>query len=146
MVVPLVRASMVNAFVTKESQMAKTGQAVVAARNSRIKTLVAENKALQAAGRRIKSVATKENGQLLAVAAIAAGAGTIAGYKGQAAINAKASLPAMAKSVAKVPSLTIAGAIVTGVAIVKLKGTAQAAVAGLGAGLAGGAYLQGPPV
>jgi hypothetical protein len=113
---------------------------------SRISKLIAENKSLEKAKSLAKRAASAENRQLLAVGGAAAGVGTIAGYKAQEYINANDSLPDMAKAVGGIPSGTLFGTAIALYGAFKMKGQAQAALAGFGGGMAGGAYLQGPPV
>lgn len=112
---------------------------------SRISKLIAENKSLEKAKSAVKRAASKENAQLLAIGGVAAGAGTIGGFKLQEYLNGS-DLPDMAKAVGGIPTGTLIGAAVALYGAFKMKGQAQAAVAGAGGGMAGGAYLQGPPV
>lgn len=112
---------------------------------TRIKNLAANNESLKKATALAKRAATKETGQLLAVGGLAAGGGAVAGYTIQEKINAAEGLPDIAKAIGPVPSGAVAGVALALYGAFKLKGQTQAAVAGFGGGLAGGAWLQGPP-
>lgn len=111
---------------------------------TRVKNLLADNKSLERAKSLAKRAATRENAQLLAIGGVAAGAGTIGGYKLQEYLN-NSDLPEMAKAVGGIPTGTLIGAAIAAYGAFKLRGQAQAALAGAGGGVAGGAYLYGPP-
>ena len=112
---------------------------------SRISKLIAENKSLEKAKSAVKRAVSKDAAQTLAIGGVAAGAGTIAGYKAQEYLNASDSMPEMVKAVGGIPGGTLIGAAIALYGAFKMKGQAQAALAGFGGGMAGGAYLQGPP-
>jgi hypothetical protein len=111
---------------------------------TRVKRLVAENQSLVKAKSAIKRAVSKDAAQTLAIGGVAAGAGTIGGYKLQEYLN-NSDLPEMAKAVGGIPTGTLIGAAIALYGAFKMKGQAQALVAGAGGGCAGGAYLQGPP-
>jgi hypothetical protein len=118
--------------------MAKPNKLALA--KNRVKKALAENETLKKAGAAIRRANTEQNRQLVMIGGVSAGAGGVAGYLGQEKINAM-DLPDIAKNVGPIPSLTIVGAAIAAVSIMKLKGKAQAAGAGLGGGMAGGAYV-----
>jgi hypothetical protein len=115
--------------------------AVVDGLRKRLSAAVESNQTLKSAGAKMRRLATDENKQKLLIGGGAAAAGTVAGYKGQAYI-AKSTMPEMAKAPMGVPLLTLVGAAVAAYGAFQLKDEAQAAVAGFGGGVAGGAFVQ----
>ncbi len=109
---------------------------------NRLKSALAKNETLQKAGAALKRANTAENRQMLAIGGLAAGGGAVAGYKAQEYVEASTSLPDMAKAIGGVPTLTIVGAGLAVYAAMRLKGPAQAGVAGFAGGMAGGAYVH----
>lgn len=121
----------------------------VASALARLRKAKDENKTLQKAGAAIKRVNTEENRKMLMVGSVAAAAGAAAGYKAQEyleAIPEGGTEPPVPASVAvigeTVPLASLVGLTIAGYGAFKLKGQAQAAVAGFGGGMAGGAFVH----
>lgn len=116
----------------------------VAAALARLKKAKDENKTLQKAGAALKRVNTEENRKMLMVGGVAATAGAAAGYKAQEYLEgADAPVPISVALIGDaVPLGTVVGLALAGYGAFKLRGQAQAAVAGFGGGMAGGAYVH----
>jgi hypothetical protein len=114
----------------------------IASVKARLKAAVAKNETLQKAGSALKRANTEENRKMLMVGGVAAGAGAVAGYKGQEYIAGSDAIPDSVADIGGVlPLGTAVGALIAGYGALKLKGQAQAAVSGFGGGMAGGAYI-----
>lgn len=129
--------------------MAKTS--ALARANARAKRYLAENESLQKAKKATVAAIKSEAGQTVAIAAVAGGAGAYAGFKLEEWLHdperGYAADSIMVAGIGGIPVTTVGGAAIAALGIyriMKRKGSlkANAAIAGGGAGLAGGGYLH----
>lgn len=114
-----------------------------ARQSTQIANLKRSNESLHKAVATVKKVAKHEVAQTVALGAISGGVGAIVGAKLQEKVNASSF---GYKSFYGIPILTVAGGVVAAFGIAKMRGKQQALIGGAGAGIAGGAYIQGAPV
>lgn len=128
--------------------MAKTS--ALARANARAKKYLAENETLQKGKRAALAIAKSEAGQAVAIGVAAGGAGAVVGYKAEEWLHdPERQFDAdsiLIKGVGGIPVTALAGAGIAAVGIVRIfqkkgKLKVNSAIAGLGAGMAGGGYI-----
>lgn len=129
---------------------------------TQVATLKRKNEAMSKTVSAVKKAAKSEAAQQVTMAALSGGAGALAGkylqeYLNKGALKAgpdqdgKYGFSAVIGMDPKVPGSGVPtgvfiGAAVAAVGLAALKGDQRAVLGGLGAGVAGGSYLIGPPV
>lgn len=118
---------------------------------ARVKNLKLDNEALKAKGRAALAAVRSETGQTVAIAAVAGAGGAYAGYKMEEWLHdperGYAADSVLVKGISGIPVTTVGGAALAGLGIFRImrrKGSLKtnAALASLGAGLAGGGYIH----
>lgn len=122
----------------------KAARANVALANMRRK-----NETLEKAIGAVRRAAKNETAQLLTAGAVSGGVGAVVGSKVQEYLNTKGveagKTDGYSVQISGIPTGVFIGAGLAALGLFKMKGKAQAMLGGLGAGIAGGAYLEGVP-